>query len=312
MTKFFEVLIFIILIIAAFLMISHFVTTVKFGQYLYLVKPRFSTSTPQVVTPAPVLQPRTSLSYTSPSVRPTQPTQPIQPVRPTVMPPPGFTLGDLSPFYGKVRIGYVTTFSYLGSGNRINLVSDYSLDTNLDITGWRFRNNKGQEVTIPQAVNLFPPHLVSSLGDIILGRSTNVYFFNSSSHGPSLHLNKCTGYLNGIYRYDPVLPKNCPYIDRSSISHLSGQCQNFILSLGSCETPDLNKFYSSVRSDDTACRSYIDNFSYRGCYARYSGDSNFISNEWRIWLDGQLPLDPSHDRVELLDRNGLLVSLYSY
>ena len=29
-------------------MISHFVTTVKFGQYLYLVKPRFSTSTTQV------------------------------------------------------------------------------------------------------------------------------------------------------------------------------------------------------------------------------------------------------------------------
>lgn len=230
-----------------------------------------------------------------------------------IVPPPGFSLQDLSPYYKKIRLGSLRQPDAY-SGGEFVLRADHSLKEEINITGWRVRDNKNHEISIPQAIGEYNFLGAQYQNDIVLGANNYVYFYGA--RGPvvnGLRLNKCTGYLNQTYNFTPKLPMNCPRLyDRSEISVFSGKCQDFILSVNSCTEPDLSKFYATVPSSDSLCRSFLDRFNYRGCYLKYSSDKDFYSNEWRVWLDSALPFDPLHDRILLFDRSGLLVDEYVY
>jgi len=232
-----------------------------------------------------------------------------QPKAPQITPPTGFSLKDLSPFYKKITINYVNPGFY--SMGEISLSANYNLDLPLDISGWKIKSNKG-EMIIPQAVNNYPPSGFTENSDILLEKNGRVLIYNwPSANGKNLRMNQCIGYLNNTYKFTPSLP--CSYVNlysRDEIATFSGRCQNYILSLGSCRIPtpqDLNTF-----SNEPACRSFLDRFSYSGCYLRLQNSPNFLSNEWRIWMPGIWSFDQNHDRVLLLDQNDLLVDVYIY
>jgi len=226
-----------------------------------------------------------------------------------ITPPTGFSLKDLSPFYKKIKINYINPGFY-GMGT-ISLSADYDLEYSINITGWKIKSNKG-ELIIPQGVNDYPPSGFTENSDILLEKNGRVSIYNwTSANGRNLRINKCIGYLNNTYKFTPSLP--CSYTNlysRDEITTFSGRCQNYILSLGSCRIPtpqDLNTF-----SNEPACRSFLDRFSYSGCYLRLQNSSNFLSNEWIIWIPGFWDFDRNHDRVLLLDKNNLLVDIYVY
>lgn len=241
-----------------------------------------------------------------------QTTPPGSGVQPIVIPPAGFAAKDLSPYYGQVKIGSVSAGSFYNPGQ-------FSLSANSpkvppDITGWHLKSNGGN-ISIPKAVADYDPSGFSLSSDIILQNGSYVNFYNNSS--PiirNLRLNECMGYLNAVYDFSPSLPTNCPAMyDRSEITSFSGLCQNIILSIWGCSAPPASQLNNLAIYSDQICKNFIvDRFSYNGCYKYHRTDSNFLSGEWRVWLGGEMNFDPSHDRLLLLDGNGLLVDQYYY
>ncbi len=233
-------------------------------------------------------------------------------------PPPSFSLGpstaasttgDRSPYYGQVRFGSV----YAGSGGSFGQISLYAYFTNesttADVTGWLIKSNRGG-LYIPQAVPIYEPLGLAPETDIILhyGDTLDLY---SSSAPVNLRLNECIGYLPNRNQFIPQLPQTCPYFsDRAAIQSFTGACQNYILSLGSCQLPDLSS--PQIPTNDYACRQYIQShFRYSSCFEEHYADYNFLSNQIWAWT-GSTPLDPFHDTVTLYDKNGLVVDTYSY
>jgi hypothetical protein len=237
------------------------------------------------------------------------PSTPI--TQPTPTPPSGFTVDQLSPYYGSVRISSFLR-SWFGGTYEVDLYADYSAKSGIDITNWRVRGNSG-EIMIPQAVKKYPPYGFPLDADIVVVAGEYVKLFNGSSPiARNLGLNKCIGYMNNIYTFTPSLPNSCPAIDRSEVSTFTGRCQSFIFSLYGCRQPTANELNLFTGYNDEACHTYLERINYRGCYERHAGDSDFFSREWWIWTGGTFPFDRDHDRLLLFDRNGLLVNEYTY
>jgi hypothetical protein len=237
---------------------------------------------------------------------------PFEPVKPQIVPPPGFSLSQLSPFYSQIKINSVSAGSY-GPG-QFSLRSDYSLKTPIDITGWHLKSYKGN-ITIPTAVSDYDPSGIVSKSDILLKSGDYANFYNNTSPIlANLRLNKCMGYLDNIYEFDPALPNNCPVpYERSEISVFSGLCQNMILSTYGCSVPTAQQLNNLATYSDQICKTFInDRFSYKGCYQYRHNNPDFFGNEWRIWLNGAINFDQSHDLLLLFDNNGLLVDRYYY
>ncbi len=232
----------------------------------------------------------------------------------TVIPPPGFTVNQLSPYYQKVRVQSVYGTSYLGSVSTFTLHADYNNQNPINITGWRIKGNR-EEILIPQAIADYSFYGVLYPTDIAVEPNDYIYAYGTNAPaGENFRLNKCIGYLNEKYAFNPSLSGSCPYVDRGEIGGFPGDCQSYIYSLsGSCRTPkadELNRFTAQIYD---ACRRYIEtNFNYGACYRAHRSDRDFFSHEWRIWIGRQFTFDPQHDVIRLFDKSGLLVDLYTY
>lgn len=188
-------------------------------------------------------------------------------------------------------------------------------DQPVNITGWKVKSNR-LEFIIPQAVEIYQPSGVQTDSDIVLNTNNYVSIYSgTSANNKNMRLNKCSGYLENNFDFTPLLPQNCPtvYKNRYEITHLSGQCQTYLFSLGSCKPIDI-AFYNSLTgtSEGNDCRAYLNTVgTYGSCFEKYKRDKDFLSNEWKIWV-GENILDSQHDRVNLFDKDGLLVSDYVY
>lgn len=229
----------------------------------------------------------------------------IQPVPTTTAPIANATS---SPYYGEVRFG--SAFPGNGGNGEISLYAyPPNQSTTIDVTGWLIKTNRGG-LYIPQAVNVYDPLGLAPETDILLhyGDYLDIY---SSSAPVNLRLNECIGYLPNRSQFNPELPDTCPYsYNPTATQSFSGACQNYIQSLGSCQEPDMNS--AQIPTNDYACVQYLEtHFNYSSCFNQHDTDPNFLSNQVWVWT-GSTPLDPYHDNVELLDKNGLVVATYSY
>ncbi len=225
--------------------------------------------------------------------------------------PQGFTRADLSSSFGKVRIGSAfNTFG--GARQEIRLLAYLNSGETANISGWKIKSNRG-EIVITQAIHSYEPAGFSTPSDIILkGNNTVVISSGISPLSRNFRLNKCIGYLNNIYSFNPPLPQNCPLPSEQNIAGLSGQCQTYIRSLSSCALPNPTIYNSFPgNAEGNACRNFLNGITYKSCYEQHQNDADFYSNEWRLW-GSQIFLDPQHDTVHLYDRQGLLVDQYQY
>ncbi|MBI3046348.1 MAG: hypothetical protein HYY86_02310 [Candidatus Harrisonbacteria bacterium] len=191
----------------------------------------------------------------------------------------------------------------------LEVVLSSSLDRNetLNITGWTIKSNKGSFV-IPRAQEIYS--FGGAQNNINLRYGDRVSLYSGIGPKGNFRLNKCLGYLEDVSPFTPSLPRSCPYISRSEIIGFSGACQNYVLSLRSCQNPVANP---PVPVDDSACHNFLSKLNYVGCVEKYQNDSDFLDNEWRVWLGEQINIfDSLHDKVQLLDREGNLVDEYVY
>ena len=215
--------------------------------------------------------------------------------------PEGFAAKDLSPHFKKIRFG---TMSISETRGRFALQASLPEGESVNVTGWVIRSNEGSHY-VPQAVAVYDPSGLASESDIFLKNRDILYLYSGSSAiGRNFRLNKCIGYLQNASRFVPSLPSNCPRIDDSEIRHLSGECQDYLTSIGACKLPDANPPLSIY---DYECREYLDDINYKGCFEEHKTDPDFFSREWRAWIGTIRFIDSDHDQVRLFDRQGLLV-----
>lgn len=253
--------------------------------------------------------------YKAPETEPLVPSaqEPVEEI-PDYKIPVGFSREKLSPYFEKIQISSVSLYFSINYPKTLQLYSYfYGKDESINISGWKIKGNR-YELLIPQAVKIYNPESDNKEENIVLSGSNYLIFYSDKSpFSRNLRLNKCTGYLNNFYDFNPDLPDNCPGIERSEYSGLSGQCQSYLMSLGRCKMPDVN-FYNSLPGTDqgNACRAFLNTISHAACFKKERDDNDFLSNEWRIWINEDFRFDSSHDRLLLFDKNGLLVDEYIY
>ncbi|GEM_PF-1695865 len=207
-----------------------------------------------------------------------------------------------------VRIGYVRPKTNFQLYAEIGLDAQLNKNEFINLTGWTVKTNNGGEFRIPKAQDLYATGGPES--DIFLKTGERVKLYSLPAVKGNFRLNKCIGYLDDAFPLTPRLPRSCPNISRSEISRFTGQCQSYLLSLGSCKNPALNP---PIPTSDTACQDFIQQLNYTGCVAKHKFDSDFRSNEWRVWIGSQMDIfDALHDHVRLYDQNGTLINEYSY
>jgi hypothetical protein len=222
--------------------------------------------------------------------------------------PTGYTAAQLSPYFHEVLFGGVSPASVYSYGTITLNDNDYYSTSTIDITGWQIKSNTGDEY-IPQAVDLYDPSGLASASDINVKTGDTVHIYSTSAPF-NVRLNECIGYVASVANFVPALPLTCPYVSQSQIQDLSGSCQYYIDTIGQCKSPDMSS--SQIPRNEYACTDYLENnFNYRSCFSQHSGDANFLSNQVWVWT-GSSPVNQYHDKVRLLDKNGLLVDLYTY
>ena len=195
--------------------------------------------------------------------------------------------------------GNVATFGWISLVNNGN--------QSVDVTGWKIQGNVGSFI-IPKAVEVYHPSGLSPDSNIVMQPGDRLYIYtNNSPISRNFMVNRCVGYLENEIAFNPPLPLLCPQIDRQDIIQLSGECQNYLISLGVCETPEQNHPTWS----DYNCAQKLKDINYRGCYEKYGADDDFLTGEWRIWGGGSF-LDSQHDLIRLINKQGLIVDDYIY
>jgi hypothetical protein len=222
--------------------------------------------------------------------------------------PAGYTASELSPYFHQVRLGSVSAGSsyYYGTITLDAYLTNPS--SSIDITGWEIKTRDSGEY-IPQAINEYDPSGLTPATDIRVKNDDVVYLYSSSAPF-NLRLNECVGYIAHVANFIPALPLSCPYVDQSQIQGLTGQCQNYVETISSCQAPNMAS--PQISQNDYSCREYLENnFTYKSCFNEHDSDPNFLSNQIWVWT-GSNVIDQYHDTVQLLDKNGLLVDQYTF
>jgi hypothetical protein len=222
--------------------------------------------------------------------------------------PSGYTAAQLSPYFHQIRLASVSVGTSYYYGTIVLDAYFNNPSSTVDITGWQIKSRNSGEY-IPQAIAVYDPSGLTSPSDIRL-KNNDVVDLYSSSAPFNLRLNECVGYIAHVANFVPALPLSCPYVDQSKIQNLSGQCQNYIETINSCQAP--NAQTAQISQNDYACQDFLNNnFTYKSCFNQHDTDANFLSNQVWVWM-GSNVVDQYHDTVSLLDKSGLLVDQYTY
>ena len=220
---------------------------------------------------------------------------------------------NISPYFSKVNISNVTIPSS-SSPSKITLKTNLKEKERINITGWQIQGREGS-ATIPQGIEVYITGYSYADNDIFVKQGDTIYLSGGSNplgRNKSFRLNKCFGYFAKTQKFTTPVSTSCPKPKKEEISHLSPCCQNFILSrIQGCNVPDYSRNWEIVY--DSQCVSFItENFNYDGCFRKYSGDEDFLKNEWHIYLESEVATDRYCDTIYLRDKDGLLVDSYSY
>ncbi len=221
--------------------------------------------------------------------------------------PPGFPKNLISPHFHEVRITQVSPVQ----SNTPNTYETVVLTANTNkasIGGWILASNRGHEF-IPPAISKLNPSVPAIVQDIVLKNGETLTLYSSLSPlNANFRINKCTGYLNNTYHFDPPLPQECPMVNQRDITTFTGACQDYLLSIGSCQSSAPGYL---IPNYDYACRAYVQRLNYQGCVNAHRADADFLGSAWLAWT-GHRFMDPLHDQILLFDANAKLVDRYVY
>lgn len=183
----------------------------------------------------------------------------------------------------------------------------------VNITGWTIETDKN-DFKIPQAIEkIYTSFSKKEYSDIILNyKDEAVISMGQPFKGINFQVNKCSGYFNSSFEFEPSLDNDCPKLDKSDYKHLKKDCREFIDDLNKCEMPDYSNNWNV--SSDSQCIEFINNnFSYNKCYSNYHYDPDFFQGEWRVFMNkSQDVFDNYSDKIILKNRSGYIIDNYEY
>lgn len=219
-----------------------------------------------------------------------------------------------SKYYGVISISYVSRsadpkYEYVMIRNNGT--------TTIPITGWTVKSNaSGQSVSIPQGTYLYFANSQNEKTNIYLSPNDILYLITGYSPiGVNFKINKCSGYLQQFQSYYPYLPSSCPLPKNENLSSIprlviNDECLDYIESFPSCkiQTGDLPIKWSYE------CKNFItEKINYSSCINTHKNDKDFYQNEWRVYLERNLPIwKDRRETVTLYDNNSKVVSSVSY
>jgi Lamin Tail Domain len=284
------------------------------------------------VLPAGKTGPAKTMSGFGSAPPPSNPSTPLEPTITTSY------KGALSISPGSAQYAYQPYQEYITLSNHGS--------QSIDISGWKLEDGRGQRTyNVGGAVEHFPSisaTIPSANGqDIVLnsGDYADIVTGSVDNTNPytvtSMRENECLGYIANTpgYNFSPPVNTQCvqPYLEPGAQT-LDTQCQNFLKKLSPCQTPkfDTINSYDNYTADSQGntcagcvngvaglsnqCIAFIkEHFSYQGCLAYHSGDANFESKVWRIYLDQPWEMwAADHDTISLFDLQGRLAAYEAY
>ncbi len=208
---------------------------------------------------------------------------------------------------GKVKIISATPGRYPNQAMKITLRNDGPA---INISGWTLTAGAGKFV-VPTGKEVYNPTSNDEARNIVLNSGDYLFVYGQNSPmDMNFKINKCFGYLNTIYNFEPDLYNNCPRPEKSEMTGVSIACQNYLIGLSACQIPnsdELNKY-----AEDSACRSFATSrLNYTGCFNRYRYDTDFLGREWYTY-SGVNIMKEKDDVLTLRDASGLYIDEYTY
>lgn len=183
----------------------------------------------------------------------------------------------------------------------------------IDVTGWRIESLRSSGA-IPRAFNI--PEIDAAEQDILLPPGGEVIVLSGTpTYQRNFRENACAGYFTQSHAFRPSLSGSCADSrqDRAPLlaRGFNGACIDAIQSVPACRTPSGPFEVAAIKSE---CLDYLNqNFSYVGCVKNFRDEKDFLKNTWRVFLGRPTKLfDPRHDRITLLDQQGLVVDEFEY
>lgn len=229
----------------------------------------------------------------------------VDPAPPTMV----FVL-DLSQQYQKVRIEGIASAGIFDS-EEIRLRNTSGVP--VDLTGWTITNRRGEKYPLMALKNYIYPEVPVNQGVFVLPDSSLVRVFTKKSPrgDDSFRLNKCTGYLNQDFVFNPRLPEECPRPTREVVEQFENKCRAFLENVTACRVP---KTVGTTIETDWVCTGYVtDHLNYAGCVKDHFAEVGFWRNEWWAYRNvSRASFDRVHDALVLRDQAGQVVDRYSY
>lgn len=197
----------------------------------------------------------------------------------------------------------------------VRIVANEKTTTNIAISGFTLAGEVlKSSVDIPKAVNSLILGTAGTKTDIILtpgGRA--LVSSDRSPVGTSFRANMCTGYLDQFQTYTPALIDECPEPVEELVRvglDKDQTCVDFVETLPRCRI-----YQGTYPSDVSAsCKAFVVNkLNYNACALDHKNDTDFLKNEWRVFLDQPRELwSDKSDIIRLIDTNGKTVNALVY
>lgn len=217
----------------------------------------------------------------------------------------------LSPYFGQVAISGSGLTSTDPNKERITFTAK-SADP-IDLRGWTLGSEKYHtSFVLPDSAFEIPnqPYYQYEKNLSIDSKRKITVFSGASPMGVNFRLNKCVGYLDAYYKFDPPLPNLCVKPTAAETDNLNAYCKKAInSSVASCAEPNLNDTLI-----DADCRDFMkERLSYSKCVEHNNAFYDFLLDEWRVYLSRSAEIWPNEkDAILLRDKDGLLVSKFKY
>lgn len=227
-----------------------------------------------------------------------------------------------SPYYGKINMSKISGLNETDPNKEyVSISTRLAKNETVKITGWYFKSEITGYYAVIGGATLLPFPFTKNNNNIVLQNGDKVYITKGFSPiGISFRTNKCTGYFEENRTFTPNLSLQCPLPKSEKLPNFSSvydrndECLNIIERIGRCTTKDSEFMRKLPDTVPSSCKTYITTqINYNTCVAKHFGDTDFPSNEYRIFLNKFGPLwRTSHDTINLHDENGLIVDSISY
>jgi hypothetical protein len=227
-----------------------------------------------------------------------------------------------SPYYGKIRMSSISGLYQTDPNEEyLSFYTNIGKNETVKITGWYFKSEITGYFAVIGKAALLPYPFTNTETDVILQQGDRVYLTKGFSPiGISFRTNKCTGYFEENRSFYPGLPLQCPQAQYEKLPKFSSdydsndECVKTLQRIPQCTTVDSKFIRDLPDTISPSCKDYMTNqINYNTCVAVHFGDVDFPGDEYHLYLNkfGSL-WRPMHDKIDLIDENGLIVDSVSY